>query len=69
MNIEKYTDRTQGFIQSAKSLAEREGHQQLSPLHMLKVLLDDGEGLAGGLVDRAGGDSRAILRATEDALN
>ena len=69
MNIEKYTERARGFIQSAQSLAVREGHQQFSPLHILKVLLDDSEGLAGGLIDRAGGNSRAILKATEDALN
>ncbi|KJC40482.1 ATPase AAA [Bradyrhizobium sp. LTSP885] len=68
MNVEKYTDRLRGFIQSAQSLAMREGHQQFSPLHILKVLLDDGEGLAGGLIDRSGGNSRAILKATEDAL-
>ena len=68
MNIEKYTERVRGFIQSAQSLAVREGHQQFSPLHILKVLLDDPEGLAGGLIDRAGGHSRAILKATEDAL-
>ncbi|MES2752749.1 MAG: ATP-dependent chaperone ClpB [Pseudomonadota bacterium] len=68
MNIEKYTDRVKGFIQSAQSLALREGHQQFTPLHILKVLLDDGEGLAGGLIDRSGGNSRAILKATEDAL-
>jgi ATP-dependent Clp protease ATP-binding subunit ClpB len=69
MNIEKYTERARGFIQSAQSLAMRDGHQQFSPLHMLKVLLDDSEGLAGGLIDRAGGNSRAILKATEEALN
>src|SRR5277367_987247 len=69
MNIEKYTERARGFIQSAQSLAMRDGHQQFSPLHMLKVLLDDSEGLAGGLIDRAGGNSRAILKSTEDALN
>jgi len=69
MNIEKYTERARGFIQSAQSLAIRDGHQQFSPLHLLKVLLDDSEGLAGGLIDRAGGNSRAILKATEDALN
>src|SRR5216117_950060 len=69
MNIEKYTERARGFIQSAQSLATRDGHQQFSPLHVLKVLLDDSEGLAAGLIDRAGGNSRAILRATEDALN
>src|SRR5213082_244580 len=69
MNIEKYTERARGFIQSAQSLAMRDGHQQFSSLHMLKVLLDDSEGLAGGLIDRAGGNSRAILKATEDALN
>src|ERR1700684_910953 len=69
MNIEKYTERARGFIQSAQSLAMRDGHQQFSTLQMLKVLLDDSEGLAGGLIDRAGGNSRAILKATEDALN
>src|SRR4051794_2671214 len=69
MNIEKYTERSRGFIQSAQSLAMREGHQQFSTLHLLKVLLDDSEGLAGGLIDRAGGNSRAILKATEEALN
>jgi ATP-dependent Clp protease ATP-binding subunit ClpB len=69
MNIEKYTDRVKGFIQSAQSLAMREGHQQFTPLHVLKVLLDDSEGLAGGLIDRSGGNSRAILKSTEDALN
>ncbi len=68
MNIEKYTERARGFIQSAQSLAVRDGHQQFSSLHVLKVLLDDSEGLAGGLIDRAGGNSRAILKATEDAL-
>jgi ATP-dependent Clp protease ATP-binding subunit ClpB len=69
MNIEKYTERARGFIQSAQSLAMRDGHQQFTPLHLLKVLLDDSEGLAGGLIDRAGGNSRAILKATEDALD
>jgi ATP-dependent Clp protease ATP-binding subunit ClpB len=69
MNIEKYTERARGFIQAAQSLAVRDGHQQFTSLHMLKVLLDDSEGLAAGLIDRAGGSSRAILKATEDALN
>src|SRR6202166_673585 len=69
MDIVKYTERARGFIQAAQSLAMREGHQQFSSLHVLKVLLDDSEGLASGLIDRAGGSSRAILKATEDALN
>jgi ATP-dependent Clp protease ATP-binding subunit ClpB len=68
MNFEKYTDRSRGFVQSAQSLAQREGHQQFSPEHLLKVLLDDPEGLAAGLIDRAGGDSRAALSAVEAAL-
>src|SRR3954451_25086415 len=68
MNIEKYTDRARGFIQSAQSLALREGHQQFTPEHILKVLLDDPEGLAAGLIDRSGGDSRQALSGVEDAL-
>ncbi|MBV9907444.1 MAG: hypothetical protein JOY52_08225, partial [Hyphomicrobiales bacterium] len=55
MNLEKYTERARGFVQSAQSLALREGHQQFTPEHVLKVLLDDEEGLAAGLIDRAGG--------------
>src|ERR1700756_5616095 len=58
MNFEKYTDRSRGFVQSAQSLAQREGHQQFAPEHILKVLLDDPEGLAAGLIDRSGGGSR-----------
>ncbi len=68
MNIEKYTERARGFIQSAQSLALREGHQQFTPEHLLKVLLDDEEGLASGLIDKAGGRSRDALVQTELAL-
>ena len=68
MNLEKYTERARGFVQSAQSLALREGHQQFTPEHLLKVLLDDEEGLAGGLIDRAGGNSREALRQVEQAL-
>jgi ATP-dependent Clp protease ATP-binding subunit ClpB len=68
MDFEKYTERSRGFIQSAQSLALREGHQRFSPEHLLKVLLDDEEGLAAGLIKAAGGDSRAALRETEAAL-
>src|SRR5581483_1192531 len=68
MDFEKYTERARGFVQSAQSLAQREGHQQFSPDHLLKVLLDDPEGLAAGLIDRAGGNSRQALQAVEAAL-
>src|SRR6478672_7927011 len=65
MNFEKYTDRARGFIQAAQSLALREAHQQFAPEHLLKVLLDDPEGLAAGLIDRAGGRSRDALAEVE----
>ncbi len=68
MNFEKYTDRARGFIQAAQSLALREGHQQFAPEHLLKVLLDDPEGLAAGLIDRSGGRSREALAGVEAAL-
>ncbi|MEZ0212308.1 MAG: ATP-dependent chaperone ClpB [Xanthobacteraceae bacterium] len=68
MNFEIYTERARGFVQSAQALALREGHQQFTPEHLLKVLLDDSEGLCAGLIGRAGGDARAVLRETEAAL-
>jgi ATP-dependent Clp protease ATP-binding subunit ClpB len=68
MDFEKYTERSRGFVQSAQALALREGHQRFTPEHMLKVLLDDEEGLASGLIKAAGGDPRAALAQTEEAL-
>jgi len=68
MNFEKYTERARGFVQSAQSLALREGHQQFASEHLLKVLLDDPEGLTAGLIDRSGGRSREALREVEAAL-
>jgi ATP-dependent Clp protease ATP-binding subunit ClpB len=68
MNIEKYTERARGFIQNAQSLALGRGHQQFAPIHLLKVLLDDEEGMAAGLIDRAGGNSRMARSEVEAAL-
>ena len=69
MNFEKYTDRSRGFVQSAQSrLRAAQGPSAICAEHLLKVLLDDPEGLAAGLIDRAGGNSRAALAATEAAL-
>ncbi|TNE67513.1 MAG: ATP-dependent chaperone ClpB [Alphaproteobacteria bacterium] len=68
MNIEQYTDRTRGFIQSAQGLALREGHQRFTPEHILKVLLDDREGLAANLIRAAGGRPEEAHKLVEDAL-
>src|SRR6202795_742611 len=68
MNQEKYTDRARGFVQSAQSMALREGHQQFAPEHLLNALLDDPAALAAGLIDRSGGNSRQALQAVEAAL-
>jgi ATP-dependent Clp protease ATP-binding subunit ClpB len=69
MDFEKYTERARGFVQAAQNLAMREGHPQLAPGHMLKVLLDDPEGLCAGLIDRAGGRSREAHAAVEQWLS
>jgi ATP-dependent Clp protease ATP-binding subunit ClpB len=68
MDMEKFTERSRGFIQSAQTLALREGHQRFTPEHLLKVLLDDEEGLAAGLIRASGGDPKLALQQTEAAL-
>ncbi len=68
MNFEKLTDRSKGFFQAAQSLALREGHQRLLPEHLLKIMLDDAEGLAAGLIGRAGGRAADALQRAEQAL-
>ncbi len=68
MDFEKLSDRLKGFLQSAQTLAVREGNPQITPEHLLKVLLDDPEGLASGLIARAGGNPKQALDKTEAAL-
>jgi ATP-dependent Clp protease ATP-binding subunit ClpB len=68
MDFEKFTDRAKGFIQAAQSLALREGHQQFGTDHLLKVLLDDPEGMSAGLIQRAGGQPGEALAVVEAAL-
>jgi ATP-dependent Clp protease ATP-binding subunit ClpB len=68
MDFEKFTERSKGFIQSAQGLALRSNHQRLTPEHILKVLLDDKEGLAANLIRAAGGDPARALKAVEADL-
>src|ERR1700720_3577292 len=68
MEIEKYTDRAKGFLQSAQNLALRRGHQRLTPEHLLKILLEDPEGLCANLIRAAGGDPKAALTAVDGEL-
>ncbi len=69
MNIEKYTDRMKGFIQSAQTSALTSGHQQFLPEHLLKVLMDDDEGLCSGLIEKAGGDPKTVRASVEKTLS
>ncbi len=69
MNFEKYTERARGFVQSAQTFALGRGHQQFAPEHILKVLLDDPEGMASGLIDRAGGNAKALKGDLEGLLD
>ena len=68
MEFEKYTERARGFIQSAQALALKSNHQQLTPLHVLKTLLEDSEGLAANLIDAAGGSSALAFEAVDAQL-
>ncbi|WP_438752153.1 ATP-dependent chaperone ClpB [Pararhizobium sp. O133] len=68
MNIEKYSERVRGFLQSAQTYALAQGHPQFVPEHLLKVLLDDDQGMAASLIDRAGGSAKDAKLANDGAL-
>jgi ATP-dependent Clp protease ATP-binding subunit ClpB len=68
MNLEKFTDRAKGFLQSAQTVAIRMNHQRIGPEHLLKALLEDEQGMASGLIKAAGGDASTALRETDAAL-
>src|SRR3984957_13098744 len=69
MDLEKYTERSKGFLQAAQTLAQRRGHQRLTPEHLLKILLDDKEGLAANLIRASGGQPELALAAVDAALD
>ena len=69
MNIEKFTERSRGFIQAAQTIAARENHQRLGPEHLLKALLDDDQGLSANLITRAGGAPERVKEAVELSLS
>jgi ATP-dependent Clp protease ATP-binding subunit ClpB len=69
MNLENYSERVRGFIQSAQTLALGSSHQQFTPEHILKVLVDDSEGMAASLIERAGGNAKDVRMGVETALN
>jgi ATP-dependent Clp protease ATP-binding subunit ClpB len=68
MNLEKFTDRAKGFLQAAQTVAIRLSHQRISPEHILKALLDDKEGMAAGLIQRAGGNPGFAVQEIDKAL-
>ncbi len=68
MNLEKFTERSRGFIQAAQTIAMRESHQRLLPEHLLKALMDDDQGLAANLITRGGGDAAAVRMAVDLAV-
>ncbi|MGP1352387.1 MAG: ATP-dependent chaperone ClpB [Parasphingopyxis sp.] len=68
MNLEKFTDRAKGFLQSAQTVAIRMNHQQVRAEHLAKALLEDEQGMAAGLIGRSGGSAEAAVREIDEAL-
>ena len=68
MNLELFTDRAKGFLQGAQTVAIRMLHQRIAPEHLLKALLEDSEGMASGLIRKAGGDVAVAVRETDTLL-
>ncbi len=69
MNLEKFTERSRGFLQAAQTIAMRESHQRLAPEHLLKALMDDDQGLSSNLIRRAGGEPARVVEAVDLALS
>ena len=68
MDLNKFTERAQGFVQASQTIAMREGHQRLEPTHILKALMDDDQGLASNLITRAGGAPNRVVEALDAAM-
>lgn len=69
MNLEKYTDRSRGFLTNAEKLAGKLGNQFITPEHVLKVLCEDQNGMAVNLLNQSGTDVSRFLSAIDSALD
>jgi ATP-dependent Clp protease ATP-binding subunit ClpB len=68
MNLEKFTERSRGFLQAAQTIAMRESHQRVLPDHLLKALMDDDQGLAANLIRKAGGAPEQVNAAINASI-
>jgi ATP-dependent Clp protease ATP-binding subunit ClpB len=68
MNMEKFTERSRGFLQAAQTIAMREGHQRVVPEHLLKALMDDDEGLSANLIKRSGGEPKRVQESVDQMV-
>jgi ATP-dependent Clp protease ATP-binding subunit ClpB len=68
MNLEKFTERSRGFLQAAQTIAMRDSHQRVLPDHLLKALMDDDQGLAANLIRKAGGSAEQVNAAINASL-
>tara|TARA_R110002096_G_scaffold138378_53_gene292181 strand:+ start:707 stop:3319 length:2613 start_codon:yes stop_codon:yes gene_type:complete len=68
MNLEKFTERSRGFLQAAQTIAIRQTHQRIVPEHLLKALMDDDQGMSANLIRRAGGEPASVTQALDLAM-
>ena len=68
MDLSKFTERARGVIQNAQTLATVQDHQRFMPVHLLKALMDDPEGLTRNLIERAQGRPADIATAVDTEL-
>jgi len=69
MDLNKFTERSRGFIQAAQTIAMRESNQRMLPEHILKALMDDDQGLSANLINSAGGDAARVIEAVNVAVD
>ncbi len=65
MNFEKYTEKARGIVEAAQRIALAQNHQHLRPLHLLKAMMDDEDGFAASLIERAGGNVQLVIDGIE----
>jgi len=68
MNLDKFTERSRGFLQAAQTIAMRDGNPQLTPEHLLKALMDDDQGLSSNLIKASNGAPERVAEAADAAV-
>src|SRR5262245_24644149 len=69
MKLDRFTQKSQEALEEAQARAQRAGHPEILPEHLLAALLEQSDGVVPSVLAKAGADAEAVRSAVEESLD